>query len=160
MYENNVITQNLAFLSYYAHKMTLFILHKWLKCHNYALENIHQWGPTTMNLYIKYFNVVNMPVWVRIPLERRCLFKYLTHKIMYIENFFCLSWKVSFFSHDPLANVRYVLYFQSNMFRYWCGLYMHAHLCTCKNYFLCLVFQAIKILSLFRWTLILYLVYI
>ena len=45
-------------------------LHKWLNRHNYTLKNDHQGEPTTLHLYVK---------------------------IMYIENFFCLSWKVPVF---------------------------------------------------------------
>ena len=68
--ENNIITQNLPFLSYHPHKITLFFLHTWLNRCNYALKNGSQRGPTTLNWYVE---------------------------IMYIENFFYPSWKVPIF---------------------------------------------------------------
>ena len=60
----------MAFLSYYPHKIPLFFLHKCFFRHNYAHKNSYQRWPATLNLYVK---------------------------IMYIENFFCLSWKVPIF---------------------------------------------------------------
>ena len=51
-------------LCYYPQKITLFFLNKLLNRHDYALKNGCQGEPTTLHLYVK---------------------------LMYIENFFCLS---------------------------------------------------------------------
>ena len=56
----NVVTQNLPFLSYYPHKITLFFLHMWLNRHNYTLKNGHQRRPTTLKLYVKVIYVENL----------------------------------------------------------------------------------------------------
>ena len=66
--ENNVITQKLSFLLPSEDKA--IFLNMLLNRHNYTLKNCYQVEPTTLHLYVK---------------------------IMYIENFFCLSLKISVF---------------------------------------------------------------